>query len=31
MMQRGITILSKCTALTFEGTLFNIVDTPGHA
>ena len=30
-VQRGITILSKCTALSFEGTLFNIVDTPGHA
>ena len=29
--ERGITILSKCTALHFEGTLFNIVDTPGHA
>jgi GTP-binding protein len=29
--ERGITILAKNTALNFEGTHINIVDTPGHA
>ena len=29
--ERGITILSKNTAVMFEGTKINIVDTPGHA
>ena len=29
--ERGITILSKNTALTFRGTKINIVDTPGHS
>src|SRR5436190_7488260 len=29
--ERGITILSKCTAITWRGTRINIVDTPGHA
>ena len=29
--ERGITILSKNTAIEYEGTLINIVDTPGHA
>lgn len=29
--ERGITILAKNTAVEFEDTLFNIVDTPGHA
>ncbi len=29
--ERGITILSKNTAITYKGTKFNIVDTPGHA
>ena len=29
--ERGITILAKCTSLHWAGTLFNIVDTPGHA
>ena len=29
--ERGITILSKCTAVTHRNELINIVDTPGHA
>ncbi len=29
--ERGITILSKNTAVTYAGTRINIVDTPGHA
>ena len=29
--ERGITILSKNTAVMFEGVKINIVDTPGHA
>ena len=29
--ERGITILSKNTALTYENTRINVVDTPGHA
>jgi GTP-binding protein len=29
--ERGITILSKCTAVTYKTTRINIVDTPGHA
>ena len=28
--ERGITILSKCTAITYAGTRINIIDTPGH-
>merc|ERR1719149_575726 len=29
--ERGITILSRATRITWNGHLFNIVDTPGHA
>ena len=29
--ERGITILSKNTAVRYKETLINIVDTPGHA
>ncbi len=29
--ERGITILSKNTSITYKGTKINIVDTPGHA
>lgn len=29
--ERGITILSKNTAVTYNDTRINIVDTPGHA
>jgi GTP-binding protein len=29
--ERGITILSKTTAVNYRGTKINIVDTPGHA
>ena len=29
--ERGITILSKNTAVHYEGVKINIVDTPGHA
>ncbi len=29
--ERGITILAKNTAVTYQGVLINIVDTPGHA
>ncbi|MFZ4763026.1 MAG: translational GTPase TypA [Alphaproteobacteria bacterium] len=29
--ERGITILAKCTSITWEGQRINIVDTPGHA
>ena len=29
--ERGITILSKNTAITYKNTKINIVDTPGHA
>src|SRR3546814_1094451 len=28
--ERGITILAKCTAVTWGDTKINIVDTPGH-
>jgi len=29
--EKGITILAKNTAIRFEGTTINIIDTPGHA
>lgn len=29
--ERGITILSKNTSISYQGTQINIVDTPGHA
>src|SRR5512132_1840843 len=29
--EKGITILAKNTAVTYQGTKINIVDTPGHA
>ena len=29
--ERGITILSKCTSVTWNGIRINLVDTPGHA
>lgn len=29
--ERGITILSKNTAVRFKGKKINIIDTPGHA
>ena len=29
--EKGITIMAKNTAIRFEGTTINIVDTPGHA
>jgi len=29
--ERGITILSKCTSIAWDGYRLNIVDTPGHA
>lgn len=28
--EKGITILSKCTGLSYKGYKINIVDTPGH-
>ena len=31
MRERGITILSKNTAITYKDTKINIIDTPGHA
>lgn len=29
--ERGITILAKCTSITYEDMRINIIDTPGHA
>ena len=29
--ERGITILSKNTAVNYKDTRINIIDTPGHA
>ncbi len=29
--ERGITILSKCTTITYKNLHINVVDTPGHA
>lgn len=29
--ERGITILSKCTSINYNGYTINVVDTPGHA
>ena len=29
--ERGITILSKCTSVTWKDTRINLVDTPGHS
>ena len=30
-MERGITIMSKCTRVEYNDHILNIVDTPGHA
>ncbi|MFV9875984.1 MAG: translational GTPase TypA [Rickettsiales endosymbiont of Dermacentor nuttalli] len=29
--ERGITILAKCTSISFDDIKYNIIDTPGHA